>query len=259
MNNLKFSIIMASFNSEDNILKAIKSIKEQSYENYEIIFVDGLSTDNTLQVIEKNKPHNSHVISEKDLGIADAWNKGLQRCSGDIIGILNSDDYYDKNVFKNILSFFVSENEPFIGYGDVTWVDKDYLKVKKIIGKYNSKIKLLLYFGFMHPSVFFSKEVIKINGNFTLSKNIGMDTDWLLRARHLGIPFKRIPSHTFMKEGGISDKYKYAAMGEYMDSLTRYGFKDYHMIIFFFLRLAAHIIRFLMKPFFYIRNKLTLK
>lgn len=255
MNNLKFSIIIASYNSEKNILKAINSIKNQNYDNYEIIFVDGMSTDKTLDIINANKPKNHQIISEKDSGIADAWNKGLDLCNGEIVGILNSDDYYDKNIFQPISNFFRSHKDPFIGYGDITWVDSDYRPVKKIKGRMPNKLGLLRFFGFMHPSVFFSKRVIELNGKFSQNKRVALDTDWMLRARHKKIPFQKIPSHTFMKEGGLSNDHRYAGMGEYMDSLLQNGYKDIHIILFLAIRLISHSIKFIFKAYFKILKK----
>jgi len=250
MDKIKFSIIIASYNSEMNILKAINSIKNQNYDDYEIIFVDGMSSDNTLDIINENKPPRNHIISEKDSGISDAWNKGLKLCSGEIIGILNSDDYYDDNIFKPIADFFSNEKKPFIGYGDITWVDSEYKAVKKIKGKMPNKLGFLKFFGFMHPSVFFSGEVIKLNGNFSLNKRVALDTDWMLRARYKKIPFKKIPSHTYMKEGGLSNIHAYAGMGEYMDSLLQYGYKDIHIILFLGIRFLRHFLRYIAKPYY---------
>ena len=87
------SIITVCYNSEKTIERSIQSIINQSYKNIEFIIIDGSSSDNTLEIIDKYKEMISIKISEKDSGIYDAFNKGLNICNGDLIGFVNSDDY----------------------------------------------------------------------------------------------------------------------------------------------------------------------
>ena len=99
---MKVSIITATYNSQDTIQSCIDSIHSQNYENIEHIVVDGNSTDNTLSIIKSNK--NIKFISEKDSGIYEAMNKGLKMASGDIIGILNSDDLlFDSTIIEKVV------------------------------------------------------------------------------------------------------------------------------------------------------------
>ena len=113
--------------------------------------------------------------SEYDNGIGDAWNKGLKLCRGDIIGILNSDDYYEENIFNDINRSFLKNNKPLIGYGDVILID-DRTKSKKVIkGKIKSRLGLLNGFGFLHPSVFFNKKALK---KFDSNLKWLVDVDW---------------------------------------------------------------------------------
>ena len=94
---MKLSIITICFNSFSTIEATIKSVLSQNYENLEYIIIDGNSTDNTLEIIHKYRNRISKIISEKDNGIYDAMNKGVCLASGDVIGILNSDDFYEDN------------------------------------------------------------------------------------------------------------------------------------------------------------------
>ncbi len=105
---MKISIITASFNSSKTIRDTLESVNGQEYANVEHLVIDGLSTDETLNIVHQYS--NVRVISEKDKGIYDAMNKGLNLVSGDIIGILNSDDIYvDNKVLKEVVAIFKDE------------------------------------------------------------------------------------------------------------------------------------------------------
>ena len=111
MNNF-FSIVLSTKNSEKKILDCLKSIKRQSYKKYEIIVIDCLSEDKTIDIIKSFKFSNITILSEKDKGIYDAINKGIRKAKGDIISILHSDDaYYTKNILKIINKKFITSKE----------------------------------------------------------------------------------------------------------------------------------------------------
>ena len=107
---MKISIITATFNSENFISSNINSIKIQTYNNFEHIIIDNKSKDKTLEII-KNEGKNLKIISEKDNGIYDAFNKGITLAKGEIISIINSDDYFaDDKVLENVISVFNSHD-----------------------------------------------------------------------------------------------------------------------------------------------------
>ena len=104
---MRISIITATNNSEASIETAISSVNNQLYEDIEHIFIDNLSSDNTLDIIRSKSQRHKLVISEKDNGIYDALNKGIKKASGDVIGFLHSDDFFAKeNVVSKIISGF---------------------------------------------------------------------------------------------------------------------------------------------------------
>lgn len=119
MQNLKISLITTSYNSETTISDTLSSVLFQSYSNIEYIIVDGGSSDETISIIKEYEPlFNGRLkwISEKDDGIYDAMNKGIQMASGDIVGILNSDDlFFDSNVLEDIVQAFDSKIEAVCG------------------------------------------------------------------------------------------------------------------------------------------------
>jgi len=121
---MKVSIITAAFNSSDTIKDTLQSIDAQSYNNIEHIIIDGLSTDNTIKIVERFK-HNKIILSEKDNGIYDAMNKGIKKATGDIIGILNSDDLYvDNLVIKKIVNVFQEKKVDCV-HAELYYVKKD--------------------------------------------------------------------------------------------------------------------------------------
>lgn len=102
----KISIVTICYNSQDYIEDAINSIISQDYNNKEFVIVDGCSTDNTLQIIEKYKNQIDIVISEPDKGISDAFNKGINVSTGDIIGLINSDDLLCEGALKKLAQHY---------------------------------------------------------------------------------------------------------------------------------------------------------
>ena len=136
----KISIITVNKNGGKFIEKNIKSILKQSYKNYEHIIVDGLSSDDSLKKIKKNSHKKLKLISEKDRGLYDAMNKGIRNCKGDIIGILNSDDYFYPDGLNKIAYYFTKYQKIDFLFGSVK-------KYKKIYHGYYPK-KIYWTFGF---------------------------------------------------------------------------------------------------------------
>jgi glycosyltransferase involved in cell wall biosynthesis len=112
-NKIKFSIITVSFNSVHTIEKTILSVLNQTYKNFEYIIIDGGSNDGTVDIIKKYEDKLNYWISEKDLGISDAFNKGINASKGKIIGILNSDDWYELNALEIIDQ--IEEGDVYVG------------------------------------------------------------------------------------------------------------------------------------------------
>ncbi|MEI8137966.1 MAG: glycosyltransferase family 2 protein [Bacteroidota bacterium] len=184
--NLKVSIITVTFNSAATLEQTILSITQQTYTNIEYIIVDGGSTDGTLEIIEKYKNKISKFISEKDNGLYDALNKGIDLATGDVIGILHSDDFYtDNNVVQKYVNTFIKNNSEAV-YADLFYVDKD--NTNKIIrkwksGKHNPNSFL---HGWMppHPTFFVKREVYQKFGKFNLEFKHSADYELMLRFIH---------------------------------------------------------------------------
>ncbi len=206
---MKVSIITATYNSAATIKDTILSVKQQSYKDVEHIIVDGISSDNTLNLVH-HLGHVGPIVSESDKGIYDAMNKGLAIATGDIIGILNSDDFYPHaNVIEKVVKT-MSASDCDAVYGDLVYVDAHHAtKVlrKWIAGGYNKK---QFYNGWMppHPTFFVKKEVYEKYGNFNLQFKSSSDYELLLRFMFLNdIKVKYLPGVlVHMRAGGHSNR-----------------------------------------------------
>ena len=122
---MRISVITVVHNNVENIKDAIDSVHGQTYKNIEHIIIDGLSTDGTVEIVKSYGKKINKFITEKDKGIYDAMNKGITLASGDIIGILNSDDiYFDDNVLEDVVNVFKEKQSDSI-YGDLIYVEKN--------------------------------------------------------------------------------------------------------------------------------------
>tara|TARA_A100001015_G_scaffold254632_1_gene295535 strand:- start:229 stop:963 length:735 start_codon:yes stop_codon:yes gene_type:complete len=202
---MKLSIITISFNSENTISDTFDSVKNQSFNNYEYLLIDGGSIDETL-TIAKKQDHISNIVSEPDSGIYDAINKGIKNSTGEIIGFLNSDDtFYDENSLK-IISEAFDENTDCV-FGDLIYTDKN--EDIKRIWKGSEFKKGAFKKGWMpaHPTFYCRRSVYEKLGLYDDSFKIAGDFELMLRflEKH-NIRSKYIP-HTLvnMKVGGASN------------------------------------------------------
>ncbi len=178
----KISIITVTYNSALTLTDTLKSVQLQNYPNIEHIIVDGNSNDETLKIVQ-SFPHVSKWISEKDSGLYDAMNKGVQLATGDIIGILNSDDLYaHNNVLAKVAEKFMNNNVDAV-YGDLYYVNAT--NINKVIRVWKSgkfrKSNFILGWMPPHPTFFVKKEVYNKAGYFNLSLKRSADYELMLR------------------------------------------------------------------------------
>ncbi|URM33463.1 glycosyltransferase [Cytobacillus firmus] len=177
----KISIITACYNSEKTIEQTIQSVLNQTYENIEYIIVDGASTDGTMEIVKKYHDRISLVVSEKDSGVYDAFNKGVQYACGDYILFLNSDDYLIENtVLKYVANQIELRSNPIGVYGDI------YIKNETtgFIRRLGQQIDLSnIKNGKMppHPATFLQKSVITEFEGFNLNYQIAADFELLTK------------------------------------------------------------------------------
>lgn len=207
---LKISVITVSLNSELYIEESIKSVISQNYKNIEYIIIDGKSTDSTIDIIKKYKENINILVSESDKGIFDAMNKGIKLATGDIIAILNSDDYYaDNSVLSTVVSEFKSYNTDSV-FGNISIIDPI---TNKIIRKWRDKKYKRKNFkkGWhpAHPAFFVKKEIYEKYGKFNLKYKIASDYELMFRFLYKNkVTTKMIDKKTpliIMRAGGNSN------------------------------------------------------
>ncbi|OBX23953.1 glycosyl transferase family 2 [Gelidibacter algens] len=154
------SIITVVYNGENYLQQTIDSVKNQTYKNIEYIIIDGGSTDNTINIIKKNQDHISYWISESDKGLYDAMNKGVKIAKGELIGTINSDDWYELDAVELVVNLYLKDPSAKVIHGNRYDVNQDNTRKEYI---YNPSIFKLKYLSmtFSHPSMFVTKELYK--------------------------------------------------------------------------------------------------
>lgn len=180
---MKISIITATYNSEKTLKDTLESVLKQTYKNYEHIIIDGASKDRTMEIVksyETKYEGKLRYISEKDNGLYDAMNKGIKMATGDIIGILNSDDIYaHENVLKEIVETFKKTNCDGT-YANLVFMDANTMsKVQRVWKSKEGKLENGWHPA--HPTLYLKKEVYEKIGLFNLNYKIVADYDFMIR------------------------------------------------------------------------------
>ena len=178
---MNFSIITVSYNSASTIMQTINSVDGQTLKDWEHIIVDGLSTDETPKLISSSLHRRRKFLSEEDQGIYDAMNKGIALASGDIVGILNSDDCFANNgVLQEIQNIFTKTNCDIV-YSGIEYIDQQGRSVTQWIPKKFIKGSYQSGFHTPHPGFFAKRAVYERLGNFDKELNIAADFDLMRR------------------------------------------------------------------------------
>lgn len=236
------SIVCAVYNGEAHLENTLESILGQTYKNIEIIVIDGGSNDSTIAIIERYNPNIEYWVSESDTGIADAWNKGLKHTHGEIIGFLNSDDYYAPDMVQKAVTK-IGENisKPMVSYGNTQMVVGRKMG-RYIAGNFNES-RLCYGFGFMHPSVLATRAAFDKVGQFNMKYKIAMDTDWLLRSVTQQVDFVNNDGLVYMRSGGVSENQEKTGFNEYLVALSEHGYGKLYILYTKYVFLSKLMLR----------------
>jgi glycosyltransferase involved in cell wall biosynthesis len=195
------SIVTVVYNGSMYIEETINSVLNQTYDNIEYIIIDGGSTDQTLNIIQKYEEYIDYYLSEADNGISDAFNKGIKKCCGSYIGLLNAGDYYEKDAVMHIVNA-IKDNADII-YGDIYYPEKQHISYGNY--KFEKQIKYFMP-RLNHPTAFVSSNTYKKVGFYKTNLKIAMDYDFFKRAYELGVKFLYL-NHiiTNMRLDGVSN------------------------------------------------------
>lgn len=243
----KISIITISYNSAEYIEETIKSVISQDYENKEYIIIDGDSTDGTMDIIDKFRSEIDVVVHEPDTGISNAFNKGIRKSTGDVIGIVNSGDIMLPGTLELLAGQYEKEIDLYRGQE----VIRDYKTGKEFILSPSFRYPRLSFpFNCCHMGTFITRKAFEKYGLYDEKFEIGMDKELLFRFHRLGAEEKRLEGlYGLFRRDGISqnpaydDKKIEEAMTIIIDNG---GGKLDTFIITLYLRLR-----------FYIRNMVT--
>ena len=207
---IKISVVTVVYNRVITIEQSLQSVQQQSWKSVEHIVIDGASTDGTLKVLEANRMKISVLVSERDQGIYDALNKGFSLATGDVIGVMHSDDLFaDPHVLQRIADRF-SNHEVDAVYGDLDYVGKE--NTNRVIRRWRPGEFSLrkLAWGWMppHPTLYLRRSVVEKYGGFDTTYRIAADYDAILRYFAVGrIRANYIPEILVkMRVGGESNR-----------------------------------------------------
>jgi glycosyltransferase involved in cell wall biosynthesis len=195
------SIITIVYNGVHHLEQTIRSVLDQSYPNIEYIVIDGGSKDGSVELIKKYAEKLAYWISEPDKGVSDAFNKGIKQAKGELIGLINADDWYEPDTVQQVVN---NIGDADVAYGDMTYW-KEGRKDMTVVGSHEF---LHNEMALNHPTVFIRSEIYHRFGLFSSDYRFAMDYDLLLRLKTQGLTFKRIPKVLAnMRWEGISDRY----------------------------------------------------
>ena len=251
---MKVSIITVTFNSSSFISHCLDSVKNQTHNDIEHIVIDGASTDGTLSILKSKTNQLAELISETDNGIYEAMNKGLKIATGDIIGFLNSDDFYaNNNVLKNVSELFREDSTLEACYSNLVYVDA--LETSKIIRFWKSEnfVPGMFSKGWCppHPTFFVKSSVYRRHGNFDTNYKLASDAELMMRFMEVKMIKVKYEPKLWVKFriGGVSNKsLKNITIQniEVLKALKNHGLK-FNYITFFLKKLILKIKQFIQK------------
>lgn len=252
------SVITVVKNGGATIAACLESVVKQGYPHFEVIIIDGGSTDDTLDVVGRFKSHIAYFESGLDSGIANAFNRGIAKATGDIIAILNADDRWAGDTLSRVIDAYRKNPLADVFYGSVIYVDNEngrsYRKDPQLD---RMKFRMNLF----HPAVFVARRTYQAIGVFDEDYRVAMDSEWLHRALAKGCKFVPIDGVlAYMSLGGASDRSFISALREYRHSVVFHKLASPSMaaIYFYSLMVLKAVLRMpLFRSILWLKNRAT--
>jgi glycosyltransferase involved in cell wall biosynthesis len=218
---MRLSIVTINLNRKEELKRTLSSLRAQSCKDFELLVIDGGSSDGSVELCAEFEDVISKVISERDEGIYDAWNKGIRHATGSMVGLLNAGDEYHPKVISEVFAECQScESENFPILCGRTFIVKDGV-VKKLIGN-SIRRNLLLGIGVAHPAMFVPRWVYEAVGHYQRI-SIASDSHFILRCVKASIPFRRSNYCVYMDGTGLSHRSAEEGFEQYLNALTDLG------------------------------------
>lgn len=220
VHGMKMSVITVCLNSANTLERTIVSVLNQGIEELEYIIIDGNSTDGTKDIIKKYEKYISYWVSESDEGLFGAMNKGIEKATGDIVAIINSDDFYEKGALKRVIKYF-HKNKIDILTGNEYIVGKN--GKREAMFHYDSMDEIHKRIIFMHPAFFVKRVCYTKIGLFDTKYKFSADYDWMIRAYDAGFLILDVDDFfTSCSDGGIGSSNTLAATVEQKEIALQY-------------------------------------
>ena len=222
------TVVTAVYNGQEYLEQTIQSVFNQNYDNVEYIVVDGGSTDQTLEIIQRYESTLDYWLSEPDEGVYYAMNKGIMLANGELIVLLNADDFFHEDSLSRVVEMFMlNQKKEAIYYGNAYILYEDLQTTS--LRKANLNFKKCM--GVIHQTMFVSKEVYKKHGLYDLKYSNAADYDFAIKTFLKHVPYIYIDhpmAYSRRREGRISEKFAKRSMAEeYEIFKVNYGFLGY--------------------------------
>lgn len=239
--NIKISIVTICYNSAATIEHTIKSVLDQNYHNLDYVIIDGGSTDSTLSIVNKYREQISTIISEKDHGISDAFNKGIKYAKGDVICFINSDDVMISNSLQVVANAYDGRHDIYCGNVILENTITGY-KCREIPSTTFPIVPLFRHVA--HQGMFITPETYKRCGGYDINIRYPMDLDFLVRAYHMGAKFKHINKDiACFRSGGATSTAIYKKKRDYLYVVQKNGGNIFQAYFFYYFLVSTQIIK----------------
>jgi glycosyltransferase involved in cell wall biosynthesis len=228
------SIVTVVFNGKKTLEQTIQSVLKQTYNNIEYIIIDGRSTDGTIEILKKHEDNIDYWVSEPDKGIGHAFNKGITASSGDIIGLINADDWYTEDAVETIVNHYI-KNSDCVYHAKLQYWDSNMHPSYTFSA---NDEKILIRGTINHPTVFVPRKIYEEVGLFDISFKNAVDYEWLIRAKFQGVKFCYLDTViSNMRSEGTSDKKWFNNYVEMLRARNLHGM-SFLRNIFYFLEMV---------------------
>lgn len=238
---IKISIVTICYNSAETIEQTIKSVLAQGYDNLDYIIIDGASTDSTMNIVDRYRSRLSVVVSEKDYGISDAFNKGIANASGKLVCFINSDDIMLPGALDAVADAYDGKHDIYCGNVILENI-KTGFKCREIPSMTFPIVPLFRHVA--HQGMFVTSEAYRHFGGYDLNVRYPMDLEFLMRAYRLGASFKRIDFDVAnFRSGGVTSTEIYKKKEDYLYIVRKNGGNILQAYFFYCFLVATQIVK----------------